>query len=89
MNRGRVARALEGTWRPEHLFALKQAFELYLFHQHQVTECDAMVAAELARLPARTEAAPTGLEAPQTRPQEQRPPLRRRRPACTGRWEWT
>lgn len=54
-----IARALEGTWRPEHLFALKQAFELYQFHQGQVTECDAMVAAELARLPARTEAAAT------------------------------
>jgi len=24
-----IALALEGTWRPEHLFALKQAYELY------------------------------------------------------------
>ena len=24
-----IARALEGTWRPEHLFALKQAYDLY------------------------------------------------------------
>ena len=54
-----IARALEGTWRSEHLFALKQAFELYQFHQEQVTECDTRVAAELARLPARTEAAAT------------------------------
>ena len=54
-----IARALEGTWRPEHLFALKQAFELSQFHHQQISECDVMVAAELARLPDRTDA-PTG-----------------------------
>ncbi len=47
------ALALEGTWRPEHLFALKQAFELYQFHQRQITECDQQIAAELAKLPDR------------------------------------
>jgi transposase len=47
------AKALEGTWRPEHLFALKQALALYQFHHQQITECDACVAAELARLPNR------------------------------------
>jgi transposase len=48
-----IARALEGTWRPEHLFALKQAHELYQFHHRQIAECDAMIRAELARLPDR------------------------------------
>jgi len=48
------ALALEGTWRPEHLFALKQAFELYQFHQRQITECDQRIAAELATLPDHT-----------------------------------
>jgi transposase len=48
-----IARALEGTWRPEHLFALKQAYELYQFHHRQITECDGQIAAELARLPDR------------------------------------
>jgi transposase len=47
------AKALEGTWRPEHLFALKQAFALYQFHHQQITECDQRVAEELARLPNR------------------------------------
>jgi transposase len=46
-------KALEGTWRPEHLFALKQAFALYRFHHQQITECDERVAEELARLPNR------------------------------------
>jgi transposase len=47
------AKALEGTWRPEHLFALKQAYELYEFHQTQISACDQQVRKELARLPDR------------------------------------
>jgi len=35
-----VARALEGHYREEHLFALKQAVELVEFYQHQITACD-------------------------------------------------
>jgi transposase len=34
-----IALALEGTWRPEHLFELRQAHELYQFHHRQITEC--------------------------------------------------
>src|SRR5436190_13324138 len=48
-----IAKALEGTWRPEHLFALRQAYELYQFHHQQIAECDQMMAAELAKLPNR------------------------------------
>jgi transposase len=48
-----IAKALEGTWRPEHLFALRQAHELYQFHHQQIGQCDAMMAAELAKLPNR------------------------------------
>jgi transposase len=47
------AKALAGTWRPEHLFALKQAFALYGVIHQQITECDAQTNAELARLPDR------------------------------------
>ena len=53
-----IALALEGTWRPEHLFALKQAYELYRFHHGQIRECDDRIAAELARLPDRSEGRP-------------------------------
>src|SRR4051794_837775 len=49
-----IARALEGTWRPEHLFALQQAYELYQFHHRQITACDQQIAVELARLPDRS-----------------------------------
>jgi transposase len=48
-----IALALEGTWRPEHLFELRQAHELYQFHHRQITECDQQVRAELANFPNR------------------------------------
>jgi transposase len=44
-----IALALEGTWRPEHLFELRQACELYRFHHRQISECDQQVQAELAK----------------------------------------
>ena len=46
-----IARALEGTWRPEHLFELQQAYDLYQFHHRQINECDQKVEAELANFP--------------------------------------
>jgi transposase len=49
-----IAKALEGTWRPEHLFALRQAHELYQFHHQQIVQCDELIEAELARLPNRS-----------------------------------
>jgi transposase len=48
-----IAKALQGTWRPEHVFALQQAYELYRFHHEQIAACDAMIEAELAKLPNR------------------------------------
>jgi transposase len=38
-----LARALAGTWRTEHLFALKQALRLYEFYQKQLRECEAQI----------------------------------------------
>src|SRR6266581_397189 len=34
-----IAKALQGTWRAEHLFALQQAVELYQFYHQQLTVC--------------------------------------------------
>jgi transposase len=36
----RLREALEGTWKDEHLFALRQAHELWQFYQTKITECD-------------------------------------------------
>jgi len=49
-----IAKALAGTWRPEHVFALKQAYDLYQFHHQQISECDAQIREELAKLPVRS-----------------------------------
>jgi transposase len=48
-----IARALEGTWRQEHLFELQQAYELFQCYQQKVSECDRQIAAELQSLPNR------------------------------------
>src|SRR5260370_4260289 len=48
-----IAKALEGVWGREDLFALGQAHELYQCHNQQIAQCDAMMAAELAKLPNR------------------------------------
>jgi len=38
-----IAKALTGNYRPEHVFALKQALALYDFYTAQIQECDAEV----------------------------------------------
>ena len=82
-----IAKALEGTWRPEHLFALQQAYDLYQFHHQQIAQCDEMIQAELAKLPNRAGDKPFAAEAATLRPQGQRPELRRLRARCSRRWE--
>ena len=49
-----IARALQGNWRAEHLFALRQALELYEFYRTQVRACDAEAEAQLKRFPDRS-----------------------------------
>ena len=42
-----IARALQGSWRAEHLFALRQALALYEFYHQQIGECDQAIEAHL------------------------------------------
>jgi transposase len=35
-----IGRALTGTWRAEHLFVLKQSFEMYVYYSEQIADCD-------------------------------------------------
>jgi transposase len=44
------ARALEGTWQREHLFALKQSLELYEYFGKQIAECDRQIEQQLKAL---------------------------------------
>ena len=50
-----IAKALEGHWRAEHLFALQQALDQYEFIQQQVRSCDTQLEACLATLVAQEE----------------------------------
>jgi transposase len=47
---GRVLAALEGTWKDEHLFALRQAYELWQFYQEKIVECDQVIEQVLQKL---------------------------------------
>jgi transposase len=62
-----VARALEGTYREEHMFALTQALEAFDFFQQQLAACDQALERYFATLPS----APCPASAP--------PALQRRR----------
>ena len=68
-----VARSLEGNWREDMLFELKQAVATYDFIQKQISECDQRLQALMAELPARKiEAAGVPVEATATPPRKKR-----------------
>jgi transposase len=45
-----IAKSLEGDYRAEHGFALKQSLQLFDAYQKQIQECDQQIAAHLSRL---------------------------------------
>jgi transposase len=45
-----IAKALSGHYQPEHLFALKQALELYDFYNHQIQACDVEIEQKYAAI---------------------------------------
>jgi len=46
----RLREALRGTWKAEHMFALRQAVEGYEFYQRQIKECDQAMAEVLREM---------------------------------------
>ena len=52
-SREELARSLEGTWREDVLFELKQAMDAYDFVQKQMGECDQQLEKYMAALPSR------------------------------------
>jgi transposase len=42
-----IARALQGTWQPEPLFALQQSLALYDYDHEQIRDCDRVIEAHL------------------------------------------
>lgn len=45
-----IAKALTGNYRPEHVFALKQALALYDFYTAQIVECDREIERQFSNL---------------------------------------
>ena len=46
-----IQRALVGDYRPEHLFVLRQAFELYHTYQQKIEHCEQEIVRAIAQLP--------------------------------------
>lgn len=71
----RLREALEGNWKAEHLFALRQAYELWQFYQQKIRECDQAIESVLQELagpsdpqrPAPRTTKSGGINAPQIR----------------------
>ena len=57
----RIAKALQGDYRAEHLFVLSQALATYRFHQDQILACDQEIETYLSRLSDRTDETKTHL----------------------------
>lgn len=53
-----IARALQGNWRAEHLFALAQAVALYDVYHQQITACDRQIEASLQTFPDHSDGQP-------------------------------
>jgi hypothetical protein len=72
-SREEVARSLEGNWRGDLLFELRQAVDSYRFAHQQMRECDRKLKGFLASLPTRTVERPSRSgEVPATTPPQQR-----------------
>ena len=71
-----IARALQGTWQPEHLFALQQSLALYDYYHEQIRDCDRVIEAHLQGHGV-ARGAPAGADAAGAPPQGQRGDVRR------------
>jgi hypothetical protein len=65
-----IAAALEGNWRPELLFALKQALSLYDFYQKQLRECEGRIEECLRAMGDKSKGAPLPPNPRQRKPEK-------------------
>lgn len=59
-----IAKALEGNWREDHLFALKQSLDLYRFYGTKIRELDMMLETHLGTFDDRSEGEVLPMECP-------------------------
>jgi transposase len=50
-----IRKSLEGNWRPEHLFTLRQSRDLYRIYQQQIVNCDLEIKKMLREFEPRTD----------------------------------
>jgi transposase len=67
-----IAKALTGTWKDEHVFALKQALELYEFYTRQIAACDAQIQQQYAAMAPRHQPNPELPDAPAPQPRRKK-----------------
>ena len=73
-SRATMIKALQGDWRPEHLFTLRQARQTYSHYQQLISECDQEIEAAIRALEASPQPPAAGSqEAPADAPTEQPP----------------
>lgn len=48
-----IIKSLEGKWQEEHLFTLRQSYEMYSHYRKQIAECDAEIEKHLQRIEAK------------------------------------
>ncbi len=87
-SREEVARSLEGNWREDVLFELRQAVNSYHFAHQQMQECDQKLDALPGELPTRILEVPLSRKA-RRRPRRRRKRRRRRRSHGATNREWT
>ena len=63
-----IAKSLEGNWRDDHLFELRQAVELYRTYRAKLAECDARIEEYLATFQDRTDGKPLPPKKPKRNP---------------------
>jgi transposase len=44
-----IIKSLQGVWKEEYLFTLKQAYDMYFFYQQQIGECDEKIHEQLLK----------------------------------------
>lgn len=67
-----IAKALEGDYRAEHVFSLRQAVELFDFYQKQIDDCDQQIAGYLRSLESRVDTEKNPLKPPRSKKKNRR-----------------
>ena len=67
-----IAKSLEGSWREELLFNLRQSLERYEYYQQNIAECDTRIEAHLLTVDRKIELPDHPLPTPKRRPKKAR-----------------